>query len=116
MISRATSSADHRMHAIGIEDGEAHLALAGEGRADADLDRFLGIDHPVLHRIVEHRSVIDPPAIIGLDIAMRVEMDERQGPVTLGMRLEQGIGHIVIAAEGQHLGAARDDLAPHALR
>ena len=41
----------------------------------------LGSITPVAHRIVEHRAVIDAAAIIGLDIAMGVEMHERQRPV-----------------------------------
>ena len=64
-----------------------------------------GIDHAVADRIVEHRAVIDAAAIIGLDIAMRIEMHERQRAMHLGMGLEQRIGDEMIAAEGDHLGA-----------
>ena len=52
------------------------------------IERF-GIDHAVPDCVIEHRAMIDPPAVIGLDIAMRIEMDESQGTVLLGMRLEQ---------------------------
>ena len=94
------------MHLVGIDDREAHGCLAGKGGADADLHGLAGIDQAFADRVAEHGAVIDAAAIIGFDIAMGIEMDERQGAVLLGMGLEQRIGHVVIAAERDHLGAA----------
>ena len=93
------------MHLVGIDDLEAIGALAGEHRADADLNRLLGVYQPFLHRVAKHGAVVDATAVIGFNVAVRIEVDERQGAVLLGMCPEQRIGDVVVPTQRDHLGA-----------
>src|SRR5262245_8187050 len=79
----------HLVNPVRIEDVEAESPLPVEGRADANLNRALGIDEPVSHRMVEHRAVIDSVTVIGLHVAMGIKMDESQRTMQLGMRFQQ---------------------------
>jgi len=56
---------------VGEDDADAACALALIGRADADLDRAAAIDDAVADGVVEHRPVIDAPALVGLDASER---------------------------------------------
>ena len=50
---------------------------------------LLRIDQAFAHGIAEHGAVIDAAAIVDFDIAVGVEMHQRQGSMLFGMGLEQ---------------------------
>ena len=54
--------------------------------------------------------MVDAAAVIGLDVAVGIEVDERQRAVLFGVCAEQRIGDVVVAAERDHLRTRRDDL------
>src|SRR5688572_4781618 len=83
----------HRVYPIGIKNIHAVGALAMIGGANAELKRAARLNQAIADGIVEHGAVIDAPSLIRLDIAMGVEMKERQGPIFFGMGFEQRIGN-----------------------
>src|SRR5215207_2594781 len=95
--------------AIGVNDVHPVGAFALIGGADAKLDRSAGVDQAVADGIVEHGSMINAAAGIGLDVAMGVEMDKRQRTVFGGMSPEKGIRDEMVAAQGNNRDARIDD-------
>ncbi len=91
----------HGMDPVGMKDGHSMRPLAVEAGADADLDRALRVDHALAHRIVEHAAMVDPAALVLFDVAMRVELHQRERPVFRGMGLERGIGTEMVAPQHQ---------------
>ncbi len=84
-------------------------ALAVVGGADAHLDGTLRVDDAVAGRQVEHGAMVGAAAFIGLDVAVSVEMHQRQGAMFAGMRLQQRKTDEVIAAEADERGTGVDD-------
>ena len=77
---------------------------------DPDLRRARRIDQPFADRPPHHRAMVDPPRIVGPQVAVRVHLDQRQRPVLRRMRPEQRPGDEMVAAERQQLRARRDHL------
>ena len=78
----------------------AELGLAGPIAAQTDLDVARRIDMPVAHQPVHRRPVRDLDAEHGRPgVGVRVEVDERHGPVPLGTGGDVGLGDRVVAAE-----------------
>ena len=50
-------------------------------------------------------------AVVGPGIRVRVEMHQADGAVLLGIGAQDGVGDEVVAADGQRLRPARQDLA-----
>jgi hypothetical protein len=98
------------VHLIGEDDLHAVGSLAAISGADADLDRAGGIDETVADRIIEHGAVIDAAALVGLDIAVRVEMHKAERSLFSRMSLEDRIGDEVIATECERRDVFVDDL------
>ena len=55
-------------------------------------------------------AVVQAIAIIGPGVAMSVELEQGDWPQLLGVGLDQRVGDEVVAAEGQHTDAARQDM------
>ena len=98
------------VYARGIDDIEAHrIGILG---AQSDLHRRRRIDEAVLYGPVEHRPMVDAIILVGPGVAVRIEMQQRQGrAVFSGMRLEQWVRDEVIATQRQQRRAFLDDLA-----
>ena len=106
---------ERRRDAVAVQPGRGqHLEPLGrvvEG-ADADLGRAGRIDQPLADRPAHHRAVVDPAGIVGPEVAVRVDLDQRQRPVLRGVRAQQRPGDEMVAAEREQLRARRRSPPP----
>ena len=110
--------ADHlerRGDAVAVQPGRGQdleaQVLVVEG-ADADLRRAARVDQPLADRPAHHRAVVDPARIVRPEVAVRVDLDQRQRPVPRGVRPQQRPGDEMVAAERQQLRARRRSPPP----
>jgi len=88
---------------VAVEDLDAERV--GGVRADADLDRAVGIDDTFIDGATDERTMVDALAVVRPGVLMGVELHQRQRPVDGGMRLEQRPGDEMVAAERQQESA-----------
>jgi hypothetical protein len=91
-----------RVRLIGIEHLDA--AIARRDGADADLDRALGIDQPLTHRLEHEGAVADRADAVVPGVLVRVELDDGELAMTGDMGAQQRQGDEMVAAEGDELG------------
>ena len=90
-----------------VDDVDA--AILGRHGADTDLDRPCGVDQALAHGPCDEAAMRDA-AVVGPCVLVCIEVHQRQTPVPGRVRLEQRIGDEVVAAEGEELRLALDDL------
>ena len=85
-------------------------ALEPALRCVVALDTDDGLDAGIFGGVVKlhhakHGAMVDAPAVIGLDVAMGIEVHERQRSVLLRMDPEKRIGDVVVATQRDHFRA-----------
>ncbi|MNO50268.1 hypothetical protein D3C76_406390 [compost metagenome] len=96
------------MHLTGIQYLKAHDVVIG--RALANLDGARRINQPFADGVIEHRAVVDALVLaVGLQVMVRIEMDQGQRTILGRVSLQQRIADEVIAAQGQHRSTCRQD-------
>ena len=86
------------MHLAGVDDVKAEVVFGGG--ADADLHRPRGVHEAGFHRLVHHRAVVDPgQVVVGPEVGVRVEMDDRQRAEPVGIGAQDRQGDVVVAAQ-----------------
>ena len=84
-------------------------AIVGRDGADADLDRAGRVNDALAHRTGDEATMGDT-AMVRPGVLVRIELDQRQPAMAGGVGLKQGVCDEVVAAEGEELCLALDDV------